>query len=137
MKNKKSIIAISLCVIAIGLLIWLGLSKNLTYYRTVNEAYQEQTNKTFRLAGNVKPKSIKETSVSNDNTQTQFSFVVTNGEKDIKVEYANPLPELLKDGVPTVVEGKWNNNKTLFIASSVMVKHGSEYTPPTTAEKEE
>lgn len=125
MTKKKTFIAIGLCVVGIGLLVWLGLSKNLTYYKTVSEAKNEKVGKTFRLAGNVKPNSIKESSKNNT-----FSFVVTNGETDIFVEYKNPFPELLQDGVPAVSQGKWNSDKSKFIADSIMVKHGSDYAAP-------
>lgn len=128
MKNKKIYLAIILCITAITLLIWLGLSKNLTYYRTVTEAKKESVNTTFRLVGNVKKGSIKD-----DLTLSVHSFIITDGKYDVKVTTYENFPALLKDGIPVVAQGKWNTkDKTTFDADSIMVKHGSDYTPPKT-----
>ena len=60
------------------------------------------------------------------------NFEVTDGAATVKVIHRGDPPELFKDGVPVVVEGRWEKDSlgTKFDSDRIMIKHGNEYSPP-------
>jgi cytochrome c-type biogenesis protein CcmE len=119
------IVAAVLCVVAVAALLFLGLRGNIVYFRTVSEAVKtRQTEGThrFRLAGAVLPGSIHE-------TPTGVRFTLTDGKKQVVVDHTGDPPELFKPRAPVVCEGRWGKGLT-FDSDRILIKHGSEYTPP-------
>ena len=78
----------------------------------------------FRLGGLVQEGSIKK---SHDGLVT--SFIITDNNKTILVQYKGILPSLFREGQGVVTEGKLSPDRT-FIASSVLAKHDEDYLPP-------
>lgn len=114
----------AICLLTIGGLLWFGLNQNVVYFKTVSEALDDGTTSTdrFRLAGAVKNGSI--TKIENG-----VSFQVTDGERTITVRHVGDPPDLFRDAMPVVCEGKWGKN-SVFQSDRIMVRHGNEYRPP-------
>jgi cytochrome c-type biogenesis protein CcmE len=75
----------------------------------------------FRLGGLVQEKSLVRGS------GTVVTFVVTDGNKAIPVEYSGILPDLFAEGQGMIATGKYVNKK--FIASEILAKHDENYMP--------
>jgi cytochrome c-type biogenesis protein CcmE len=123
--NKRYLIAGGLCVAAVIALLVGGLSRNIVYFKTVNEAVQERDDGggdgRLRMMGAVVSGSVQR-------TETGVTFKMTAGGKTANVLHRGDPPELFKDGAPVVCEGRWDG-KT-FDSDRIMIKHGSEYRPP-------
>ena len=125
--KRRALIAVSLCVVAVVAIVVLGvaLSGNVVYYRTVSEAVKSRSSQgesRFRLAGAVVPGSATE-------TKRGVDFSVTDGKKTVEVTHVGDLPTLFDDKVPVVCEGHWGKNGA-FDSDRIMIRHGSNYTPP-------
>jgi len=59
--------------------------------------------------------------------------VVTDGPKEIIVEYVGILPDLFREGQGVIARGALNDSG-LFEASEVLAKHDENYMPPEVAE---
>jgi cytochrome c-type biogenesis protein CcmE len=125
----RYLVAGGLCLGAVAFLLFGGLSKNIVYFRTTSEAVKtrsEQGTHRFRLMGAV-------VNSSQSPTNDGVSFEVTDGVERVKVVHHGSPPELFKDGVPVVCEGRWeagSNGDWVFDSDRIMIKHGSEYRPP-------
>ena len=78
----------------------------------------------MRLGGQVKPGSVK----WNDQT-LDLRFVVTDGTSEIAVESKGAPPQMFRDGMGVVVEGRYLRDG-VFNCTNLMVKHSNEYHPP-------
>jgi cytochrome c-type biogenesis protein CcmE len=119
-------IAAAVCLGAIGFLIFGGLAGNVIYFRTVPEAMALKADGDtgrFRLAGNVVPGTVRP-------SEGGVTFRVTDGMQEIEVVNDGNPPELFKDGAPVVCEGRWDRSFLFFASDEILIKHGSEYTPP-------
>ena len=126
-RRRRAFISVACCAAAIVAIIVLGvvLSENVVYFRSVSEAVRDRTEQgtdRFRLAGEVVPGSVSETSRG-------VRFEVTDGKKTAVVVHRGDPPDLFKDGVPVVCEGKWSQG-TAFDSDRILIRHGNEYTPP-------
>jgi cytochrome c-type biogenesis protein CcmE len=131
-RRRRALIAIGLCGVAVVAIVVLAvvLSENVVYFRTVSEAVAQRTDQgsdRFRLAGEVVPGSISETSDG-------VRFRVTDGKATASVDHVGDPPELFKAGAPVVCEGRWAAGKT-FDSDRIMIRHGNEYTPPDVDQK--
>lgn len=127
-KRTRTLGLLGICAICIGALFYLGVKGNVIYYYTVTEAVHKapsQGSQRFRLAGAVVNNSVK---TSGDNTL----FKVTDGNKTVTVIHHGDPPELFKEGAPVVSEGHWAKDAAgkVFDSDLIMIKHGSDYTPP-------
>jgi cytochrome c-type biogenesis protein CcmE len=123
-KRLRYIVAGGLCAAAVVFLLVGGLTRNIVYFRTTSEAVKtrtEQGNHRFRLMGAV-------VTGSQQTTSDGVAFEVTDGVERVRVVHHGSPPELFKDGVPVVCEGRWKDD--VFDSDRIMIKHGSEYRPP-------
>jgi cytochrome c-type biogenesis protein CcmE len=123
-RRLRYIVAGGLCAAAVLYLLVGGLSRNIVYFRTVSEAVKERPSEgthRFRLMGAVVQGSTLSTSDG-------VAFDVTDGAARVKVLHHGDPPELFKDGVPVVCEGRWDGD--VFQSDRIMIKHGAEYRPP-------
>jgi cytochrome c-type biogenesis protein CcmE len=123
-KRLRYIVAGGLCAAAVVFLLVGGLSRNIVYFRTTSEAVKdrfEEGSHRFRLMGAV-------VTGSQQSTNDGVAFEVTDGMERVKVVHHGSPPELFKDGVPVVCEGRWKGD--VFDSDRIMIKHGSEYRPP-------
>ena len=83
----------------------------------------------MRLGGQVKPGSM-----TWDAGRLDLRFVVTDGSKDIPVESKGAPPQMFRDGMGVVVEGRVAQTG-VFHATNLMVKHSNEYRAPKPGEE--
>ena len=104
-------------------LIIRALDSNLDFFFTPSELFKEEipNNKRIKVGG-----MVLEGSVTRD--KTNISFVITDYEGSIDVEFDGLVPDLFKEGSGVVVLG-YLKDKTL-IAEDVLAKHDENYMPP-------
>lgn len=116
-----------MCAAAIVAIVVLTvvLSNNVVYFRTVSEAVAERKSDNghrFRIAGEVVPGTVHETAKG-------VRFEITDGKETATILHVGDPPSLFKAGAPVVCEGRWGTN-TAFDSDRIMIRHGSQYTPP-------
>ena len=125
MRNRAKFgVGISVIVVALALLAWLGYGESKTYYHTIAE-YQALTgsarNHRMRLAGTVAPGSIRRVSGRTD-------FVLEEQGRTLSVSYigTEPLPDTFVDKSQALVEGRPSPDGK-FVAEHVQAKCASKY----------
>ena len=74
----------------------------------------------LRVGGLVLRGSVENIGVNN-------SFVITDGNNEVEVQFVGILPDLFAEGRGVIVRGKLKDN--VFIASQVLAKHDEKYMP--------
>jgi cytochrome c-type biogenesis protein CcmE len=99
-----------------------GIS-NLDYFFTPTELKDKNIpiDKRIKVGGMVLNGSVKRAS-------SKISFIVTDYENSITVEYEGIVPDLFKEGSGVVVLG-FLDNKIVY-AEEVLAKHDENYMPP-------
>ena len=122
-------------VIIVAVFAWMlfgGLEKNVVFFLTPKELLAKGPDGVgvpVRLGGQVKPGSM-----SWDPKSLDLQFTVTDGEKEIPVHSTGAPPQMFRDGMGVVVEGRVNN-AGFFQATNLMVKHSNEYRAPKPGEE--
>ena len=123
-KQRLATVFLILITSALGsFLIIRALDSNLDFFFTPSELLQENipNNKRIKVGCMVLDGSVKI-------DKTNISFVVTDYEGSINVEFDGLVPDLFKEGSGVVVLG-YLKDKT-FIAEDVLAKHDENYMPP-------
>ena len=123
-RRLRYLVAGGICLAAVAYLLFVGLSRNIVYFRTVSEAVSQRAHEgdaRLRMAGAVVPGSV-------ERRDEGVAFKVTEGGVVASVFHRGDPPELFKDGAPVVCEGRWQG--TTFESDRIMIKHGSDYRPP-------
>ena len=104
-------------------LILYSLNSNLDYFFTPTELKDKNIpiDKRIKVGGMVLNGSVKRAS-------SKISFIVTDYENSIKVEYEGIVPDLFKEGSGVVVLGFLDNQ--IVYAEEVLAKHDENYMPP-------
>ena len=137
-RRQNRMILVLLIVLGVFLAGYLGIkafSENLLYFYTPTdiEAGKAPIGKSFRVGGLVKLESVIREDMS-------VTFVLTDNNKSIEVEYEGILPDLFREGQGVVATGSVFNNckeltcKNTFLATEVLAKHDENYMPPEIAE---
>jgi cytochrome c-type biogenesis protein CcmE len=124
--------AVAVLVIAFGWLIYGGIDNNVVYFLTPKELAakgEKGFDVPVRLGGQVKPGSVKW-----DDKALDLRFAVTDGTGEIAVHSKGAPPQMFKDGMGVVVEGRYGRDG-VFQSTSLMVKHSNEYKAPKAGEK--
>ena len=127
--QRLLIILFSLILIVAALILILTNSKkNIVFFYTPSELIKSggKINEKVRIGGFVKQNSIKKISIPNEHT----TFIVTDNENDINVEYNGILPDMFKEKQGAVVEGILVK-KNRINANKVFAKHDENYMPAT------
>ena len=74
----------------------------------------------LRVGGLVLQGSVENIGVNN-------SFVITDGNNEVEVQFVGVLPDLFAEGRGVIVRGQLKDN--VFIASQVLAKHDEKYMP--------
>src|SRR6476619_8193666 len=131
--NKRFIIAGIAAIVAVfAYLLYGGLDKNVGYFLTPRELLAKGTQGVdvpVRLGGQVKSGSVKWNETSLD-----LSFTVTDGAGEIPVHSRGAPPQMFRDGMGVVVEGRFAQGG-VFQATNLMVKHSNEYRAPKPGEE--
>ena len=104
-------------------LILYSLNSNLDYFFSPTELKDRNipADKRIKVGGMVLSGSVERISSS-------ISFVITDCENSIKVEYEGIVPDLFKEDSGVVVLG--NLRDKIFYAEEVLAKHDENYMPP-------
>lgn len=110
-----------------GYLLYGGIGENLVFFLTPSELLARGTaayDSPVRLGGQVDPGSVDW-----DAEALDLRFRITDGDTTIAVHSTGAPPQMFRDGIGVVVEGRFRSNG-VFESTSVMVKHSNEYRPP-------
>ena len=104
-------------------LILYSLNSNLDYFFTPTELKDRNipVDKRIKVGGMVLNGSVERMSSS-------ISFVITDYENSINVEYEGIVPDLFKEESGVVVLGNLRNK--ILYAEEVLAKHDENYMPP-------
>ncbi|HTE47436.1 MAG TPA: cytochrome c maturation protein CcmE [Gemmatimonadaceae bacterium] len=131
-RTKRLVIGgIVIIVATFGYLIYGGLDKNVVYFLTPKELLAKGTKAVdvpVRLGGQIKPGTVK----WNDAT-LDLTFTITDGTSDVAVRSRGAPPQMFRDGMGVVVEGRYLSDG-VFKCTNLMVKHSNEYHPPKAGE---
>ena len=124
--RKKRLINILLISLLSGsgvLMVLYALNTNLDYFYTPSEIMSEKlpSNKRVKIGGMVLEGSV----IRNGE---DISFVITDYEESISVQYKGIVPDLFKEGSGVVALGYLENNS--LKAEKVLAKHDENYMPP-------
>ena len=122
-KRIYSILFVFLFSISGISLILYSLNSNLDYFFTPTELKDRNipADKRIKVGGMVLSGSVERISSS-------ISFVITDYENSIKVEYEGIVPDLFKEDSGVVVLG--NLRDRILYAEEVLAKHDENYMPP-------
>ena len=123
-KQTKFGIGISVIVVALGFLAWLGYGESKTYYHTIAELQTlkgSALNQRMRVGGTVAPGSIRRLT-------GRVDFVLEGEGKSLPVSYigSDPLPDTFVDKSQALVEGRPGADGR-FVAEHVQAKCASKY----------
>ena len=108
-------------------LVYGGIGENLVYFLTPEEL-MERGDRAYdvpvRLGGQVVPGSVIWNAQAVD-----LSFRLSDGVKTVPVHSTGAPPQMFRDGIGVVVEGRYHR-RGVFESTSVMVKHSNEYRAP-------
>ncbi|MDH4201080.1 MAG: cytochrome c maturation protein CcmE [Spirochaetia bacterium] len=127
MKLKISIVVIALAA-GIAFMALSSINKDARKFFQVNEFQEELkknpdiADKNLILLGNVKEGSIRKSGIEAD-------FVMELKGESLTVHHngRNILPDGFLDGAQITVEGKYDNQKNIFVSDKVMAKCASKY----------
>ena len=124
--RKKRLINILLISFLSGsgvLMVLYALNTNLDYFYTPSKIISEKlpSNKRIKVGG-----MVREGSVTRNGED--ISFVITDYEESISVQYKGIVPDLFKEGSGVVALGYMENNS--LKAEKVLAKHDENYMPP-------
>jgi len=123
-KQAKFGVGISVIVISLGFLAWLGYGESKTYYHTIAELSTlngSARTQRMRVGGTVEPGSIRRLS-------GRVDFVLEGEGKKLPVSYigSDPLPDTFVDKSQALVEGRPASDGR-FVAEHVQAKCASKY----------
>ena len=132
MKRSWILGGAAVIIAVFGWMLFGGLEKNVVFFLTPQELLakgNEGVGVPVRLGGQVKPGSVKW-----DAQALDLRFVVTDGAKEMEVHSTGAPPQMFRDGMGVIVEGKAGAGG-VFVASSLMIKHSNEYRAPKPGEE--
>lgn len=110
-----------------GYLLYGGIGENLVYFLTPAELLERGErayNAPVRLGGQVEPGSV-----AWDADALDLRFTLTDGGSSVDVHSRGAPPQMFRDGIGVVVEGKLSH-AGVFESTNLMVKHSNEYRAP-------
>ena len=123
-KNRMRIIFIScgLTVLLVTTTILLvAFRSGIEFYKSPSQLLEvKDASIRLRVGGLVLRGSVENTGVNN-------SFVITDGNNEVEVQFVGVLPDLFAEGRGVIVRGQFKDN--VFIASQVLAKHDEKYMP--------
>jgi cytochrome c-type biogenesis protein CcmE len=116
---------------AFAFLLYGGIEQNLVYFVTPSELIARGAaayDAPLRLGGDVKPGSVQWDAAALD-----LRFRLTDGESEVEVHSRGAPPQMFRDGMGVVVEGRFRHEGH-FESTNLMVMHSNEYFPEDDAE---
>lgn len=126
--TKRRLFGVAALLVAGGALGWVSMSDmgdDLVYYWSPTELATSPGARSalVRLGGQVVPGTVEW-----DKDAGTVAFDITDGETTVSVFSDGNPPQMFRDGIGVVVEGRLEGE--VFRTSRVMVKHSNEYQPP-------
>lgn len=126
--RKRATIFVAAIIVlgAFGYLMYGGLDKNVVFFLTPQELLAKGTKAVdvpVRLGGMVAPGSVKW-----DAEKLDLRFQVMDGVKTIEVHSKGAPPQMFRDNMGVVCEGRYVNG--VFESTNLMIKHSEEYRAP-------
>lgn len=112
---------------AFGYLMFGGLENNVVYFWTPQELLSKGDaayDRAVRLGGQVSPGSVQW-----DAKALDLRFKVRDGDKEVLVHSKGAPPQMFRDGMGVVVEGKYRRDG-VFESKNLMIRHSEEYRAP-------
>ena len=138
-QNRMLLVALLLFgVFSAGYLGIKAFNESLLYFYTPTDVANGKApiGKSFRVGGLVEKDSVQRRDM-------MVSFVVTDNNKSIEVNYEGILPDLFREGQGVVTSGSLTSKcvknwfgkgcKYIFLATDVLAKHDENYMPPEVA----
>jgi cytochrome c-type biogenesis protein CcmE len=130
-QRKQRLMLIALGLLGVGTATALGLTafgENMQYFLSTSQVREGEApgNRPFKTGGLVVNGSVERSTTSLD-----VRFCLSDGSRQLPVEYAGILPDLFSEGQGIIATGQWVNG--VFKASQVLAKHDEEYMPPEVA----
>lgn len=118
--------AVVVILLLMGYLAYTGVQDSKSYYVTIKELHtmgDGAYSKRLRVAGNVKPGSIKRSG-------THVQFVLVEQDQDLSVDYtgAEAPPDTFKDDSQALADGNFGHDG-VFHAKQLQAKCASKYAP--------
>ncbi len=122
-------LVVGLVVVLCGFayLLYGGIGENLVYFVTPTELLDKGEaayDAPVRLGGQVAPGTVRW-----DAEALDLRFAITDGENTIQVHSTGAPPQMFRDGIGVIVEGRYTRDG-VFESTNLMVKHSNEYRPP-------
>ena len=133
--NRRRVVAIvgALAILSgFGYLVVGGIGENLVYFVTPTELLARGDaahDAPIRLGGQVQPGSVRWNADKLD-----LRFTLTDGLKTVPVQSRGAPPQMFRDGMGVVVEGRYDRSG-VFQSTNLMIKHSNEYRAPHEGEK--
>lgn len=121
--NKKLLIGGIIILIVVAYLFWSGMKDSSVYFLTVAEFFaqiDQMEGKGTRINGDIVTGSIKW-----EASNLLLTFQLTDGKNVLNVRHNGVAPDTFQEGLPVVVEGKYENG--VFNATQIMTKCPSKY----------
>ena len=106
---------------ALAFLVFKGLGNATVYFKTADEAVAERSelgDRRFRIEGAVVADSVEQ-------VEDEVRFQIISAGVKVPVVHKGDPPELFREGIPVVLEGKWAG--TTYSSDRILVKHTNEY----------
>lgn len=133
-RRYGAIAVLVVLALAVGFIATRFLGDSTLYFKNADEAVAEQESlgsQNFRLQGTVVGTPVKRT--GNEPSR----FTVAYNDVEVDVVHTGSEPALFKEGLPVVVEGRWNDAGTAFDSDRILVKHTEDYEENDDGEYEE
>jgi cytochrome c-type biogenesis protein CcmE len=127
--GRRAVLVAGLVLIlgGFGYLLYGGIGSNLVYFLTPTELLgkgEGAYDTPLRLGGQVVPGSVQWNA-----DELDLRFQVTDGETVLAVHSTGAPPQMFRDGIGVVVEGRFKRDG-VFASTNLMVKHSNEYRAP-------
>jgi cytochrome c-type biogenesis protein CcmE len=125
-RRLLAVAAVLAVLAAIAGLVLNAFSSNLVFFYTPSQVldHQAPAGRSFRVGGLVQPGSLRREGL-------QVHFLVSDGARQLPVQYQGALPDLFKEGKGVVAQGHLVQGR--FVAREVLAKHDENYMPPEAA----
>jgi cytochrome c-type biogenesis protein CcmE len=121
----RLVVCIAIVVAALGWISVRGLTGSFVYYLTpsdILDGQKAQVDQRVRLGGYVVPGTVRHPGGA-------LGFVVTDGDRSIRVDSTGPVPQMFRAGQGVVLEGALGADGR-FHSDTLLVKHDGEYRAP-------
>jgi cytochrome c-type biogenesis protein CcmE len=123
------VVGLGVVAVALAYLVYQGVTSNLVYFQTPSEvkaAGPADIGRTLRLGGTVVPGSA---GGGVGGQPRRFALADAHRQITVVIASGDAIPPLFRPGVGVVLEGTLQADGS-FLATTLIVAHGSQYTVP-------